>query len=70
METGMLYHLASVCVGDPIVVSGCAMVFANRKDGSFIDKGVVEDLEDKAGRLILETLAGFSLSNLTKNSVN
>ena len=70
METGMLYHLASVCQGEPMFVSGCAMVFANRKDGSFIDKSSVESLEEKAGRIVLETLTGFQNGEPTKNFVN
>ncbi len=61
METFMMLSLARQCIKDKIMASACAMVFANRRDNSFIDKERVEGLEMSAGKAILETLVQWDV---------
>ena len=69
METSMLLTLAYQSV-EPLFASGCAMVFANRVQDTFIDKDLVKDLELKAGKSVLEALVAFPLESLSHSATN
>lgn len=69
MESGMLLHLANCCNHSfqqakeghrgQIYAAACAMIFADRKTGAFIDPLQVEQLETSAGQAILDALVSW-----------
>ncbi|KAI8915803.1 nucleoside phosphorylase domain-containing protein [Gorgonomyces haynaldii] len=70
MESSMLLHLAECCTTQsklvqdhrgPIYAAACAMIFANRKDGAFIDPETVDSLEFAAGKAALEALVSCEI---------
>ncbi|KAJ3092951.1 hypothetical protein HK102_000045 [Quaeritorhiza haematococci] len=66
METFTLFHLANCSekkTGHKIHVAGCHMVFAERNTNKFISAAVIDDLEEKGGLAVLETLISFPLKS-------